>query len=106
MNYVCQRCGNCCRAPGDVRVSSAEIGRIAAHLGIATDEFISRYTRLRADRAGLSLEDHPDGACVFLEGNTCSIQAVKPVQCLGFPNRWRYPGWRQLSAAVPAEPPA
>ncbi|MDG2123151.1 MAG: YkgJ family cysteine cluster protein [Verrucomicrobiales bacterium] len=102
LKYVCQRCGNCCRVPGDVRVSEQEIGQIAAHLGLDTPSFIARFTRLRVDRTGLALEDHPDGACIFLDGNSCTIQPVKPGQCRGFPNTWRYPGWRQLSAATPA----
>ena len=49
-------------------------------------EFIQRYTRLRPRRDGLALIDKPNGECVFLEGNDCEVQTVKPVQCSGFPN--------------------
>ncbi len=105
--YQCQRCGNCCRWPGDVRVTDAEVERIAEHLGLALEDFIARYTHLNANRTGLSLIEAPDGACIFLEGkNHCRIQAVKPEQCAGFPNLWRFPGWREVCEAVEVPAPA
>ena len=78
--WQCQRCTNCCRWPGDVRVSPAEISAIASHLGIPEAEFIERFTRLRTDRLGLSLIDHPDHSCIFLKGHDCAINPVKPQQ--------------------------
>lgn len=33
--YACQRCGNCCKWPGDVRIEDEEIPVIAAHLGLS-----------------------------------------------------------------------
>ncbi len=102
IRYLCQRCGNCCRWPGDVRVSSHEVAAIASHLGMDVAGFTERYTRINANRTGLSLVEEPDGACVFLEGgNRCRIQPVKPRQCTGFPNSWRFPGWRQDCEAIP-----
>ena len=102
--YQCVRCGNCCRWPGDVKVSDAEVEAIAAFLGMAAGEFIARYTRLRADRRGLSLVDRADHSCIFLEGRDCTINDVKPQQCRDFPNKWRFPGWRQVCEAVPVLP--
>jgi hypothetical protein len=32
--------------------------------------------------------------------NECRIQPVKPVQCRGFPNEWRFPGWREMCEAI------
>jgi Fe-S-cluster containining protein len=104
-HYLCQRCGNCCRWPGDVRITDEEVAGIAAHLGLSEAEFTAQYTRLNANRTGLSIIDRPGGAgeCVFLEGlNVCRIQAVKPVQCRGFPNEWRFPGWRDVCEAIEA----
>ncbi|CAN5451941.1 hypothetical protein BH23VER1_BH23VER1_04100 [soil metagenome] len=104
--YHCQRCGNCCRWPGDVRITDREIAPIAAHLGLSEDEFVGRFTRLNSNRTGLSLIEMPDGACVFLAGrNTCQIQAAKPAQCSGFPNTWRFPGWREDCEAIPVTTP-
>lgn len=106
MFYQCQRCTRCCRWPGDVKVSDAEIESIAAFLGMSVEDFIARYTRLRADRRGLSLTDHPDHSCIFLDGRDCRINEVKPQQCRDFPNKWRFPGWRQVCEAVPVPRPA
>jgi len=104
VTYLCQRCGNCCRWPGDVMVTDAEITAIAAHLGMDEDEFIQRFTRLSANRMHLSLAESVDGSCVFLEGkNECRIQPVKPQQCRGFPNRWRFDGWREICEAIEVE---
>ncbi len=99
--FLCQRCGNCCRWPGDVIVTESEIKVIASHLGMDESEFIERSTRLSANRKHLSLTESEDGSCQFLEGtNVCRIQSVKPEQCRGFPNRWRFDGWREVCEAI------
>lgn len=99
--YLCQRCGNCCRWPGFVRVDENEIGAISDHLGMTDDDFIARHTELRPSRSGLMLTSNPDGSCIFLEGvNTCTIQPVKPRQCSDFPNKWRFDGWREKCEAI------
>ena len=100
-HYLCQRCGNCCRWPGFVRVSEDEIDAIADFLGISPAEFIDQKTQLRPSRTGLMLKSNPDGSCIFLEGaNTCTIQPVKPQQCRDFPNKWRFDGWREKCEAI------
>ena len=101
MYYLCQRCGNCCRWPGEVPVSNAEISGIAAFLGLEEADFIERYTEVRLNRTGLTLSSKPDHECIFLDGIDCRIQPVKPVQCAGFPNLWNFPGWRDTCEAVP-----
>jgi hypothetical protein len=99
--YVCQRCGNCCRWPGDVRITESEMESIAQYLGMSEAEFIAQCTRLNANRTGLSIIDKSNGECLFLESqNICRIQPVKPEQCRGFPNAWRFPGWREVCEAV------
>lgn len=101
IRYICQRCGNCCRWPGFVRVSDEEIDAIAKFLGLTPREFIERHTELRSGRGGLRLKSRPDGSCIFLEGvNTCVIQSVKPRQCRDFPNKWNFPGWRDQCEAI------
>lgn len=101
VHYVCQRCGNCCRWPGFVRVGDAEIAALARFLNLAEHDFIQRYTRLQPERNGLALTDKANGECVFLQGTQCSVQAVKPEQCAGFPNAWNFPGWRDSCEAIP-----
>ena len=106
ITYLCQRCGNCCRWPGDVIVTQGEVEAIAEQVGMTVEDFIQSRTRLSANRQHLSLIEKEDGSCFFLDGrNTCLIQPVKPEQCRGFPNRWRFEGWREVCEAteVPAQ---
>ena len=81
-------------------MTNGEITAIAAFLGMEENRFIQHYTRLRPNREGLALIDQEDGACFFLKGNACSIQAVKPQQCKDFPNGWNFSGWREICQAV------
>ncbi len=61
------------------------------HLGLTSADFHARYTRLTANRAGLSLTEQSDGACIFLsDRNICLIDPVKPEQCRTFPEVWRF----------------
>lgn len=101
--YECQRCANCCRWPGFVKIDEADIAALAAFLGVTEEEFIQKFTRLRQYRDGLALTDKPNGECVFLDGRECLVQAAKPRQCRGFPNEWNFPGWREVCEAVPVE---
>jgi hypothetical protein len=39
--YLCQRCGNCCRWPGDVRITDEETKNIAEYLELSEEEFIA-----------------------------------------------------------------
>jgi len=72
-------------------------------MGLAEDEFIERFTRLTPLRTSLALIDKPNGECFFLEGDDCRLQPVKPSQCVGFPNIWNFPGWREMCKAIPIE---
>lgn len=100
--YLCQRCGNCCRWPGAVRLRNEDVARMAEFLAMAEEDFIGTYTDLHPDRSGLALKNQPDGACIFLEGrNHCRVQEAKPGQCSAFPNRWNFPGWRDVCEAIP-----
>ena len=98
--YVCQRCTACCKWPGDVRLEDDEVARIAAFLGLSETEFLDRFTRLRQNRQGLSLLEKANHECCMLDGADCRIHPVKPAQCAGFPNRWNFPGWRDVCQAV------
>jgi Fe-S-cluster containining protein len=80
-------------------LTDAEIDRLAAFKGVSEHDFIRRFTRLRHDRRGLVLQEKPDGSCVFLDGNDCSVQPVKPQQCRDFPNLWNFPGFEMINQA-------
>jgi hypothetical protein len=87
-------------------LEDGEVERMAAHLGLPLEQFIQEFTRLRANRQGLSLTEKANGECILLEGKDCRVNAVKPEQCRGFPNRWRFPGWQEKCKAIPGPWPA
>ena len=91
--FKCRMCGACCRIKdGIVRVSDAEISRIAAYLGMDEGEFIANETELSPDRKGLVLKSRADGACVYLDDNNlCRLNPVKPDKCRSFPFEWTNP---------------
>ena len=84
-----------------MRLTEAEITRLAQFKGLSQFDFIQEFTRLTEDRRGLALKDKPNGECVFLDGNDCSVQSVKPQQCRDFPNLWNFPGFEKVCHAIP-----
>ena len=84
-----------------MRLSEDEIARLAEFKRMSEFEFIQEFTRLRADRRGLALMEKTNGECVFLEGNECAVQTVKPQQCRDFPNLWNFPGFQEICRAIP-----
>jgi len=82
-------------------LTNEEITRLAAFKGLSESDFIQQFTRLTWDRGGLALQEKPDGGCVFLEGDDCAVQAVKPQQCRDFPNLWNFPGFEKSCRAIP-----
>lgn len=99
--YECQRCTACCRWPGQVKLTDGEIAAMAKHFALSEVQFIQDFTRLRSDRRGLALKDKANGECIFLEGDNCAVQQVKPKQCSDFPNLWNFPGFEQSCRALP-----
>jgi hypothetical protein len=92
----CHRCTACCRWLGEVRLSAEEIAQLAAFQNLAETDFIEKFTRLRKDRRGLALLEKANGECIFLAGENCAVQAVKPQQCRDFPNRWVNSLWGKV----------
>jgi len=96
----CQRCAACCRWPGEVRLTDDDVAKLAAFLHTAEQDFIENHTQLREDRRGLALQARSDHSCIFLEGNSCVVQAVKPRQCEEFPGRWLDLLWGKVPLQV------
>lgn len=92
-SFLCRRCGACCRWPGSVLLAEPDIAAAAAALGMPEEAFIAAHTVLARNRAQLTLKEHADGACEFLDktGN-CRIYAARPRQCRDFPSGWRVAG--------------
>ena len=109
MDFACRQCGTCCRIKdGIVRVSDAEIARIAAHLGMSESAFIERECEVAPDRRGVVLRSRPAGAAAWMTDDILFlIHAVKPDKCRTFPYEWTNadsdevcPGLRALKAGT------
>jgi len=82
--FSCERCGNCCRRPGVVHFSAADIRRAAEFLNMTPREF--RKTYLVKEDGRWLLEGEEKGCTFFDEETTaCRIQEVKPLQCRAWP---------------------
>jgi len=101
--FECLKCGNCCRLPGYVRLREGELEAIAEYMRISVESFTNIYTRLTADRRGLSLIENSKGHCIFLsDASRCCIHDVKPQQCRDFPMKWRFPESENVCKALRA----
>lgn len=83
--FHCRRSGNCCARPeGVVRVTPADVRRIADYLHSSEAAIRARFVDARGDR----LIDGPGGRCPFLEDGretSCRIYAVRPQKCRDWP---------------------
>lgn len=86
-----------------MRLPDEEIARLAKFMGLSETEFIAQFARLTYYHHGLALVEKPNGECIFLRGNDCAVQPVKPQQCRNFPNLWRFPGFEFACSAIPRQ---
>jgi Fe-S-cluster containining protein len=70
-------------------LTEEDITRLADAAGLSEETFIANYTVLAVNRRQLSLADAPDGSCVLLDHNRCSLYDARPAQCRDFPHGWR-----------------
>ncbi|MFA7230352.1 MAG: YkgJ family cysteine cluster protein [Victivallaceae bacterium] len=100
--FICKRCGSCCKWTGYVRLEQHEVDAIATFLNMPLHEFIEKYTVVTSDRRGLSLIEREDGSCIFYIAtpSACIIDQVKPRQCRAFPLQWNFPGWEKECKAA------
>jgi Fe-S-cluster containining protein len=91
-NFICKRCGTCCKWHGYVNVTLEEITQIANFLKIDFNEYMDNFVILRHDRKGLSLNEKADGSCIYYDdaNKLCQINPVKPEQCKRFPVEWNF----------------
>ena len=84
-----------------MRVSDAEVERIAAFLGMDAADFVERETEVAPDRKSLVLKSRADGSCAYLTAdNLCRINPVKPDKCRTFPFEWTNPDSREVCPAL------
>ncbi|MDD4735519.1 MAG: YkgJ family cysteine cluster protein [Kiritimatiellae bacterium] len=91
-NFQCRQCGACCRWPGYVYLTGADIRRLSSHWKLSEEAFIEGYTRLAPNRGQLCLMVEADGACCFLlPDNRCACYEARPEQCRQYPSLWAPP---------------
>ncbi len=79
----CLSCARCCRSMTP-RFTAADIKRIAVHFRIPSSAVKSRWLTQDKDSSWMGRSK----PCVFLnlQTNTCSIYAIRPADCSGFPH--------------------
>lgn len=82
----CLACANCCKTMSPTYTKS-DMVRIAAHLGMSVFDFQKKW--LRKDRQGDWINKEQPCQFLNLEDNKCSIYAVRPRDCAGFPHHTR-----------------
>lgn len=86
--FLCLRCGDCCKWSGYIYITEDDVKRISEFLSLSEFEFVNRYAEI-AQRPRLNLKTKENGECIFLKEKDCSIQSIKPKQCADFPSVWR-----------------
>ena len=80
----CLACANCCKTMTPT-FTPADLKRISAHFGQAVDEFKAKWLYKERSSGDWMNKKQP---CQFLNlsDNKCSIYAIRPADCAGFPH--------------------
>jgi Fe-S-cluster containining protein len=92
----CRACAECCRVT-EVQLVDRDVEHLARYLGISRQKFLDEYTTLDAEgtlilRRTQAGKDAGKGACVFLDGNDCTVYDARPGNCEKFPHLLRGSG--------------
>jgi len=79
-SFKCQACGACCHNKA-IPVSPYEALGLARNLALKTAEF----WRSCVEKESPVLRLKPDGSCIFLRPEGCSVYADRPLVCRLFP---------------------
>lgn len=81
----CLSCANCCKTMTPT-FTATDIKRISAHFGQTEEEFKTKW--LRREKSGDRDWLNKTEPCQFLnlKDNKCSIYAIRPADCAGFPH--------------------
>jgi Fe-S-cluster containining protein len=79
----CLDCANCCKTMSPT-YTQKDIQRISGHLGMTAQAFRSKW--LYRDKSGDWLNRNQPCQFLDLKTNKCTIYAVRPSDCAGFPH--------------------
>lgn len=85
----CLSCANCCKKMTPT-LTKSDKERIAKHLGLPVNEFVSKYLTYHKKEKDWRMQKQP---CTFLDlkTNKCTIYVVRPKDCAGFPHLTKAP---------------
>jgi Fe-S-cluster containining protein len=78
----CMECANCCRL-ATVRLAQRDVEKLSRFLRLRPAEFLRDHTT-QSPEEGLILKR--TDACIFLDGNTCTVYEARPHICETFPH--------------------
>ncbi|HXP84735.1 MAG TPA: YkgJ family cysteine cluster protein [Bryobacteraceae bacterium] len=94
----CRACAECCRVT-DVQLADRDVEHLARYLGLPRQRFLDDYTTLDAEGVLIlrRTQSKPGtgaagAACVFLDGNDCTVYDARPGNCERFPHLLRGAG--------------
>ncbi len=105
LRFRCIGCGHCCIDPnGIVCCSDEEAQNMARFLNLTEHDFMEHYLEIHPT-GQWQIRSFPDGRCIFLEGQGCSIYPVRPLQCRTYPfwpeNLKSAYRWKQVGKECP-----
>ena len=86
--FQCQSTGNCCRTPGYVYASHAEIIKMAQILDISIETFRAHFVQTINGRNLIATPQFRHN-CFLNDNNECTVYDGRPHHCQTYPN-WPY----------------
>ncbi|MGZ8517493.1 MAG: YkgJ family cysteine cluster protein, partial [Chitinophagaceae bacterium] len=81
----CLSCANCCKTMTPT-FNKADLKRISAHFGQTVEEFQKQWLYKERKKDGDWLNKKQPCQFLNLQDNKCSIYAIRPADCAGFPH--------------------
>jgi len=78
----CRQCANCCKVIRPL-LEPRDIERLATHLRLSVEEFLSEYLEPDEDGEGYFFKTTP---CAFLKDNLCTVYPQRPDACRSYPH--------------------
>ncbi len=88
INIDCPLCDKCCEYRGNIKITPINVLQISKFLKIKPEDFLLKYTEVKGDGPEIVIKGIGEKkVCIFnnRDNNKCTIQKVKPVQCVVFP---------------------
>lgn len=108
--FECRRCGHCCSGEGGIVLAPSDAARLAAHLGLAVEDFLADHTEAKGRLP--RLRTGADGCCEFYAPDLpgCGVHTARPDVCRAWPffrgNLLDPESWAMIQEDCPGVNPA